>query len=43
VLVRFAAVDQDEMRELLTESWRIRAPKKLVQAFDAESDQDTGS
>ena len=43
VLVRFAAVDQDEMRELLTESWRVRAPKKLVQAFDAESGQDTGS
>ncbi len=43
VLVRFAAVDQDEMRELLTEAWRIRAPKKLVQAFDAESGQDTGS
>jgi hypothetical protein len=36
VLVRFGAVDVDELRELLTESWRIRAPKKLVAAFDAE-------
>jgi hypothetical protein len=43
VLVRFGAVDENEMRELLTESWRIRAPNKLVHAFDAESDQDTGS
>jgi hypothetical protein len=43
VLVRFGAVDENEMRELLTESWRIRAPKKLMQTFDAESDQDTGS
>ena len=43
VLVRFAAVDVTEMRELLTESWRARAPKKLVQALDEESGQDTGS
>ena len=35
VLVRFGAVDLDELTELLTESWRIRAPKKLVDAFDA--------
>jgi hypothetical protein len=43
VLVRFGAVGAKEMRELLTESWRIRAPKTLVQAFDEESDQETGS
>jgi hypothetical protein len=36
VLVRFAAVDLDELTELLTESWRIRAPKKLRAAFDGE-------
>jgi hypothetical protein len=35
VLARFGAVDVDELAELLTESWRIRAPKKLVDAFDA--------
>lgn len=34
VLVRFGAVDLDELTELLTESWRIRAPKKLRAAFD---------
>jgi hypothetical protein len=36
VLVRFGAVDVDELEELLTESWRIRAPKRLVAAFDAD-------
>jgi hypothetical protein len=30
VLVRFEAVDIEELRELLTESWRLRAPKKLL-------------
>ena len=34
VLVRFSAVDVAELEELLTESWRIRAPKRLVDAFD---------
>jgi hypothetical protein len=43
VLVRFGAVDESELRELITESWRIRAPKKLVQAFDDESGQETRS
>ena len=43
VLVRFGAVDAGEMRELLTESWRIRAPKKLVQSFDEQLGQATGS
>jgi hypothetical protein len=37
VLVRFAGVDVDELAELLTESWRLRAPAKLVAAFDAET------
>jgi hypothetical protein len=36
VLVRFGAVDPDELTELLTESWRVRAPAKLRAAFDAE-------
>lgn len=30
VLVRFAGVDIEELRELLTESWRLRAPKKVL-------------
>jgi hypothetical protein len=36
VLVRFGNVDEDELAELLTESWRLRAPKKLLADFDAE-------
>ena len=36
VLVRFAAVGVDELEELLTESWRLRAPKRLLAAFDSE-------
>lgn len=35
VLVDLAAGDQDEAAELITESWRLRAPKKLVVAWDA--------
>ncbi len=35
VLVRFGAVDTEELTELLTESWRIRAPKRLREPFDA--------
>ena len=35
VLVRFGAIDRDELGELLTESWRLRAPKRLLAEFDA--------
>jgi len=35
VLVRMAAVDLQEMTEALVESWRLRAPQKLVSEFDA--------
>lgn len=35
VLVRFGAVDAEEMGELLTDAWRLRAPKRLAAAFDA--------
>ena len=34
--VRFRTVDRDEMRELLTEAWRLTAPKRLVDGFDDE-------
>ena len=34
VLVRLAAVDRDELRELLTDAWRVRAPKRLADAFE---------
>ena len=34
VLVRLAAVDTDELRELLTDAWRCMAPKALVDGLD---------
>jgi hypothetical protein len=30
VLVRLAEVGEDELRELLTDAWRTKAPKRLV-------------
>jgi hypothetical protein len=35
VLVRLGAVDRDELSELLTDSWRVRAPKRLAQSLEA--------
>lgn len=32
--VRIATVDRAEMTELVTEAWRLTAPKRLVAAFD---------
>jgi hypothetical protein len=34
VLVRFDAVDLAELTELLTDAWRIRAPRRLREEFD---------
>jgi hypothetical protein len=34
VLVRLGAVEAGEMGELLTDAWRLRAPRRLVAAFD---------
>jgi hypothetical protein len=34
VLVRFEAIDVPELTELLTDSWRLRAPKRLVADYD---------
>ena len=36
VLVVLAKVTKRELREFVTESWRLRAPKKLLAAFDAQ-------
>jgi len=36
VLVNLRAVGVKELRELITDSWRNRAPKKLLQKFDGE-------
>ena len=35
VLVRLEAVGTDELLELLTDAWRLKAPKRLLAAFDA--------
>ena len=32
--VRIRTVDRDELHELVTEAWRLTAPKRLVAAFD---------
>lgn len=34
VLVRLAEIEADELAELITEAWRIQAPKALVKEFD---------
>ncbi|HTE20419.1 MAG TPA: MmcQ/YjbR family DNA-binding protein [Armatimonadota bacterium] len=36
VLVRLEAIEADELEELLTESWALRAPARLLSAFRAE-------
>ena len=35
VLVRLDQVDEDELRELLTDGWRCQAPKSLVKKYDS--------
>lgn len=35
VLVRLANADEEELRGLLTDAWRLSAPKRLVAGFDA--------
>lgn len=35
MLVRTADLDDDELGELVTEAWRLSAPKRLLAAFDA--------
>jgi hypothetical protein len=34
--VRISKADTREVRELVTEAWRMTAPKRLVKAFDEE-------
>ena len=35
VLVRLAAIAEDELEEVLREAWRVRAPRRLLAAYDA--------
>ena len=37
VLVRLAAIDETEMRELVVDAWRMVVPKRVVAAHDAGS------
>lgn len=37
VLVRLAAVDVDELEELLVDAWRTQAPRAVVKEFDRRS------
>jgi hypothetical protein len=38
MLVRFSAVRREDLSELLEESWRRSAPKRLVSAYDVAAD-----
>jgi hypothetical protein len=38
MLINLERVDREELRELLIESWRIKAPKKLLRAYDEGAD-----
>ncbi|GAA3441466.1 MmcQ/YjbR family DNA-binding protein [Planomonospora venezuelensis] len=37
MLVRTAEPAADELRELVTEAWRMSAPKRLVASFDEDA------
>lgn len=37
VLVRLAAIEADELAELLADAWRTRAPRRLVKEWDART------
>jgi len=36
MLVRLSAVRRDDLADLLEESWRLRAPKRLLADYDSE-------
>jgi hypothetical protein len=37
VLVRLDAIDPGELSELIEDAWRLRAPKRVIKAYDAEA------
>jgi hypothetical protein len=41
VLVRLAAIDQAEMRELVLDAWRMVVPRRVAAAYDAVTPQRT--
>jgi hypothetical protein len=34
ILVRLSAIDEDELREVITDSWRARAPRGALKLLD---------
>ena len=38
ILVRLAAIEVDELTELITDAWRCQAPHALVSDFDAQAE-----
>jgi hypothetical protein len=36
VLVRLAAIDEDEMRELVLDAWRMCVPRKVVADYESQ-------
>lgn len=44
VLVRIAAIEVDELTEILTDAWRLTAPRAAVDTYDAAAEpRDTGN
>ena len=43
VLVRWPLLDQDELIELLTEAWRIRAPRRVLAQHPLPPNGESGS
>ena len=39
ILVRLAAIDVDELEELLVDGWQCQAPPALVKAYEADADR----
>ena len=35
ILIRLSEIDNEELAELITDAWRIQAPRTLVKAFDS--------
>ena len=42
MLVRLSSVHRDDLRDLLEESWRRVAPRRLIASYDAEKGAATG-
>jgi hypothetical protein len=41
--VRLAAIDEDELRELVVDAWRMVEPKRVAREYDAGGPSSTGT